>query len=222
MKNVKLLIISAMTSIIALSSCTMEKQRYSAGYNIQWKSKVHASKIKHEENKAAAIVNQTAVVEEKIVVSKVSNLSEASTKIESTNLIAEPTNAITESESASIDNESIVILPKNRIVLNSNAKKSTVTEVELTSGVKMKINEKSNTTKPNTTNETKGGGDKSWLFAFLLCFFLGGLGLHRFYLGYSGLGILMLFTGGVFGILWMIDLFRILFRSLKPKNGDYN
>jgi TM2 domain-containing membrane protein YozV len=56
----------------------------------------------------------------------------------------------------------------------------------------------------------------------VLCFFLGGLGIHRFYLGYSGIGILMLFTGGVFGILWIIDFIRILTKSLKPKDGSYD
>ena len=215
MKNVKLMIIAAMTSIIALSSCTMEKQHYSAGYNIQWNSKAHASKLKQAENKTVEVASQQAVVEDKIDVSNVSNFSEVSKEIESSN-------SISESESASIDNESIAILPQNRIVLNSNAKKSTLTKSDLTSGFKAKINKKNNTTQPNSTNETKGGGDRSWLVALLLCFFLGGLGLHRFYLGYNGLGLLMLFTGGFFGVLWLIDFFRILIHSLKPKNGDYN
>jgi thiol:disulfide interchange protein len=215
MKNVKLMIIAAMTSIIALSSCTMEKQHYSAGYNVQWNSKAQASKLKQAENKTDEITSQKLVTEEKSDVSNVSNFSEASIKTESSS-------SISESESASINNESIAILPQNRIVLNSNVKKSTLTNEQLTSGVKTKINKKNNTTQPKSTNETKGGGDRSWLVALLLCFFLGGLGLHRFYLGYNGLGLLMLFTGGFFGVLWLIDFFRILIHSLKPKNGDYN
>jgi thiol:disulfide interchange protein len=209
------MVIAAMTAIIALSSCTMEKQHYSAGYNIQWNSKAHASKLKHAENKTDEIASQKVVTEEKSDVSNVSNFSEVSIETVSSN-------SISESESASIDNETIAILPQNRIVLNSNAKKSTLTKSEFTSGVKTIINKKNNTTQPNSTNETKGGGDRSWLVALLLCFFLGGLGLHRFYLGYNGIGLLMLFTGGFFGILWLIDFFRILFHSLKPKNGDYN
>jgi hypothetical protein len=31
----------------------------------------------------------------------------------------------------------------------------------------------------------------------------------------------MLFTGGLFGVLWLIDLIRIAIGGLKPKNGDY-
>ena len=42
---------------------------------------------------------------------------------------------------------------------------------------------------------------KSWVVALLLCFFLGGLGVHRFYVGKVGTGILQIVTvGGFFGI----------------------
>lgn len=63
---------------------------------------------------------------------------------------------------------------------------------------------------------------KSKTTAALLSFFLGGLGIDRFYLGYTGMGILKLLTGGVFGILWIVDFVRILTGGLKPANGsDY-
>jgi restriction system protein len=50
-----------------------------------------------------------------------------------------------------------------------------------------------------------------WI-AFLLCFFLGLLGGHKFYEGKVGLGILYIFTVGLFGIGWFIDLIVILCR----------
>ena len=53
----------------------------------------------------------------------------------------------------------------------------------------------------------------------IVCFFLGGLGIHRFMMGYTGIGILMLLTLGVFGILTLIDFIRILTDSLKMKDG---
>ncbi len=62
---------------------------------------------------------------------------------------------------------------------------------------------------------------KSQLTAVLLSFFLGALGIDRFYLGYTGIGILKLLTLGVFGILALIDFIRILIGDLKPKNGEY-
>ena len=75
--------------------------------------------------------------------------------------------------------------------------------------------------KENSKSVPAPSGGKSWIVAVLLCFFLGGLGIHRFYLGYTGIGILELLTGGFFGILWMIDFVRILIKNLKPKDGDY-
>lgn len=42
--------------------------------------------------------------------------------------------------------------------------------------------------------------------ALLLCFFFGMLGAHKFYEGNGGLGVLYLFTMGLFGIGWLADL----------------
>ena len=51
------------------------------------------------------------------------------------------------------------------------------------------------------------GKDKT--VAILLAIFGGGLGLHRFYLGSVGMGIVYLFTGGLFGIGWLVDIIKI-------------
>lgn len=53
----------------------------------------------------------------------------------------------------------------------------------------------------------------------MICFFIGGLGIHRFMMGYTAIGILMLLTFGVFGILTLIDFIRILTGDLKMKDG---
>lgn len=50
---------------------------------------------------------------------------------------------------------------------------------------------------------------KSKVILYVLWWFLGYLGVHRFYLGDVGYGMLMLFTGGGLGLLWFIDLFII-------------
>ncbi len=63
---------------------------------------------------------------------------------------------------------------------------------------------------------------KSQLIAAILAFFVGALGIHRFYLGYTGIGIAQILTLGGCGIWALIDLIRILMGDLKPKDGEYS
>ena len=62
---------------------------------------------------------------------------------------------------------------------------------------------------------------KSKVTALLLCIFLGGIGVHRFYVGKTGTGILYLLTGGVFGIGWIVDIFSIAFGGFRDANGQF-
>lgn len=50
---------------------------------------------------------------------------------------------------------------------------------------------------------------KSKTIAYLLCIFLGFLGAHKFYLNKPGMGIIYLFTFGILGLGWFIDLFTL-------------
>ena len=71
-------------------------------------------------------------------------------------------------------------------------------------------------------NLQKASGEgKSQLTAVLLAFFLGGIGVHRFYLGYTLIGVIQILTLGGLGIWSLIDFIRILTGSLQPKDGEY-
>lgn len=61
---------------------------------------------------------------------------------------------------------------------------------------------------------------KSRLAALLLCFFLGGLRIHRFYVGKVGTGILMIVTLGGLGIWVLVDLIMIIVGAFRDKLGQ--
>jgi TM2 domain-containing membrane protein YozV len=56
--------------------------------------------------------------------------------------------------------------------------------------------------------------------AFLLSAFLGGFGVDRFYLGYTGLGVLKLLTGGGCGIWTLVDVIIIGMGQAKDVDGN--
>lgn len=61
--------------------------------------------------------------------------------------------------------------------------------------------------------------DKNFLATLLFCLLLGTFGVHRFYVGKIGTGILMLLTVGGFGIWWLIDIILIACGAFRDKQG---
>ncbi|MFT4299743.1 MAG: NINE protein [Aeromicrobium sp.] len=61
--------------------------------------------------------------------------------------------------------------------------------------------------------------DKQYVVALLLSFFAGGLGVDRFYLGYTGLGIAKLLTCGGLGIWSIIDFVLIALGKVPDAQG---
>ena len=66
---------------------------------------------------------------------------------------------------------------------------------------------------------SEGASDKSRLVALLLCWFFGMFGVHRFYVGKTGTGILWLVTLGFLGIGTLIDCIIIIAGSFKDSEG---
>lgn len=88
------------------------------------------------------------------------------------------------------------------------------------------------TLKPETIIRSASGGhpfparqvpglfsDKEWLVALLLAFFVGTLGVDRFYLGHTGLGIAKLLTLGGCGVWSLVDLVLIAMRKVNDDQG---
>ncbi len=64
------------------------------------------------------------------------------------------------------------------------------------------------------------GSDSQWVVTLLLAFLLGVIGAHRFYVGKTGTGILMLLTFGGLGIWLLIDLILIVTGQFTNKDGE--
>ena len=62
--------------------------------------------------------------------------------------------------------------------------------------------------------------NKSKTTTLIISILLGELGIDRFYLGYTGLGILKLVTLGGGGIWWLIDIIMIVTGKMKDAKGN--
>ncbi len=68
-------------------------------------------------------------------------------------------------------------------------------------------------------NVQTGNAGREWVVSILLSYFLGALGVDRFYLGYTGLGILKLLTCGGCGLWALIDFLLIGFNAIRDASG---
>lgn len=69
-------------------------------------------------------------------------------------------------------------------------------------------------------NSSINSKQKEGLVVLLLCFFLGYLGVHRFYTGHTTVGIVQLLTLGGCGIWTLIDFILIVLGHFKDSDGN--
>lgn len=77
----------------------------------------------------------------------------------------------------------------------------------------------SSTASTSQKKTPEGVSERSKMVAGLLAIFLGSLGVHRFYLGYTGLGIAMICCCGGFGVWQLIDAIMIFTDKLPDADG---
>ncbi len=196
--------------LLLVSSCSMQKRVYRSGYYVEWLSK------KSSNNNLSP---KTESNSEKSV--KRDNLFKES--INKNNKIIAVT--FTETSKTNLNNVNKK-LSGREIATNNGITKSTfrnsvqknTQEQNYRQDYSFQHNKKEQ--KKNISAQAPEDG-KSQLIALLLCLFVGALGIHRFYLGYIGIGVIQLLTLGGCGIWALVDLIMILTGDLKPKDGDY-
>ena len=210
----KLGLLIAMVAIL-VSSCstnaTFSKRYHSRGFNIAWGggSDANSNPVKQTPKKVKAKSDVVAVAQNTDNVTVQSVKSTENTAMEASTVTT-----------AVVSNN---ILAKNEVATVKNATQTSTQAVKSSTVVSKKaaVNAISNTNTKAVKKNADPGEGKSQLIALILCIFVGVLGIHRFYLGYTMEGVVQLLTAGGCGIWSLIDLVRIITGDLKPKDGDY-
>jgi len=213
MKKVKLVLMALPITLLLMSSCSIQKRLYNKGYNI-------------ERNKNYNFNNQTT---SKVEVFKEND--EISYQEEITNMNVSDESTIPDKDIYFTDLPSIYSKNNEVVDIENNEKITYKTEINIpsentvtlkTDPIKIHQNKNEKSVKQKALNSNAERGDKSKVLTVILWLFLGGIGIHRFYLGYPFIGLLYLFTGGLFGIGWIIDGILLLIGALKPKYGKFH
>lgn len=216
MKKTILLFVTAVFvwSITANAQLSFTKKRYSKGWYVETK----ASKKKVKEVKSNQEITVTGVQELKNEHQSFAEIASVKNEINSPVVESNP-QEVEFVASTALVTPVVKQLKPRKVEMNSPIQldNKQLSKVEKRIEKILKKAEKSNLSSP----AAGGKSNKKWVVALLLVIFVGGLGIHRFYLGYTWQGVVQLLTGGGCGVWALIDLIRIIMRDLKPKDGDY-
>jgi CRISPR/Cas system CSM-associated protein Csm3 (group 7 of RAMP superfamily) len=214
MKNKNLLKLTLICSIALISSCSIQKRTFRSGYHVEW-NKNYSSANSKESAEQNIIANNDNEQYEQQANSNVRIENEVLISSEfANNEIELDMDFQSDLVSAPESKYENAILPINKI----NSKKD-IEQNQIESGnvSNSKITSNKSKKQIKSSNAPANGG-KVQIVALILCILLGLIGIHRFYLGYTGLGILYLLTFGLFGIGWIIDLVLLIIpNGLTPK-----
>ncbi len=214
MKSMKQSAFIVLAVMIALASCTVEKRIHMSGYHLEWLNGKDASdkqtarvptKKWEESQRAPESLRQSATY----------TLGDDAHQPEAEQHGMVQGNAIV---LASADNPALMVSPQSPLSFYQPEIHELRTIAEETNTA---ITQTENSAQGEQSAQSEPSKDKSWITALLLCIFLGGLGIHRFYLGYTWQGVVQLLTAGGCGVWALIDLVRIIMRDLQPKDGQY-
>ena len=189
-----------------LFSCSVEKRYHSGGWNIGLR-KGGTNESKKESSRYAAVKSAKAT--------QTPQAQSAESSI------------VTAKENFTVNNAAASIAAQEDLKINRQEKAEEVATQNSEISEKFNVVKTSKVfaekqmNKVTSAKNEKQEGSKSWLVTVLLCFFLGAIGIHRFYLGYTAIGIIQLLTLGGLGLWTLIDFIRILIRDLQPKDGSY-
>jgi len=198
--------------LIGFSSCTVEKRLHRPGYHVEWHFKrTQQFQSVNENNPFAETEASTDIPTDTMVSDLPLALSDdhrTGSPDNNQDPIPVETMSTTSTQEVRLSNP---IAAYNHVDSASEGEQKQETKTDALS-----------TSKKKEKKHIAAGGSKSQVVALLLCIFFGLIGVHRFYLGYPGIGVLQILTLGGLGIWTLIDLIRIATGDLQPKNGSYD
>lgn len=217
MKRINTLVLIALATLF-VTSCTVEKRLYNKGFHVQWGTKYKADKKEKVQAESVASIDFNKTHPEEKVLAQ-------STEIRSASNFSSLEDEIAEIQIDPIQEDSVQTSEKSTASIQPTSHSEKLSFVGEKNSVPEVVKQSTDKAEKNRSKHKQSAGadstSKSQIVAFILVLLVGILGIHRFYLGYPGIGILMLLTLGCFGILALVDLVRILLGDLKPKHGDY-
>jgi hypothetical protein len=202
--------------LLILNSCSIEKQVYSSGYNIEWKN------FKNNSISNELLVSKNDLKNEIIETKNDKYIDSNLIMVENSQNFEENISNTKEFVEISIIEEKFennMVIKNNRSSIVEKPKTQKSNDISFDSFIDKLLFKFEKVKGANILTTTKTSGGKLQIVALVLCIFLGILGVHRFYLGYTGIGVLYLFTFGLFGIGWIIDLILLIIpNGLTPKD----